>query len=447
MRTGPVDLPRRRRRIRLAAVLACCAVTVAGLGLAAVVAGIGRSPETVSVTRTVVVTPHGKVDLTTTPADLWLHTARLDFSAWSDRSPAGAGGTAVSQALAAWTGSDSGVVAPGPGASAGAPAAPVRVLWNGRLDGASVVLLADATRLARYTRPDTPTADDPVRLDLARADDADVTSAGAVLLRSTPAGDRWLVAPWVVEVTARDFRAPDTLAHAVGTVGGVTALVPRPPATGCASWPALQLRSSPLVAEHHAFLLTDLGGVTAAHLTFTPPPAHGAAQSPREATGSDALVALSRLACGLPALRNQDTKQINTWEFALQPLPQSQGTATWICTRADRWDGTGGTVTDFLAPGTAPAVQTGAEPDGRSCSRFSQHIVADTRWRSPQGRWYLLVAGSRHVTSLQVIAASGTSTTVAVPDHTTALPLPAEGAAPLVAGMLDTGGSVAPLPR
>jgi len=50
----------------------------------------------------------------------------------------------------------------------------------------------------------------------------------------------------------------------------------------------------------------------------------------------------------------KDTKQINTWEFALQPLPQSQGTATWICTRADRWDGTGSTVTAFPPPGSAP---------------------------------------------------------------------------------------------
>jgi hypothetical protein len=220
---------------------------------------------------------------------------------------------------------------------------------------------------------------------------------------------------------------------------GVTAQVPRPPATGCASWPALQLRSSPLVAEHHAFLLTDLGGITAAHLTFTPPPSH-AAQSPREATGSDALVALSRLACGLPALRNQDTKQINTWEFALQPLPQSQGTATWVCTRADRWDGTGSTATAFLPPGTGPSEPTGSEVQGRSCSRFSQHVVADIRWRSPQGRQYLLIAGSRHVTSVQV-----GSTTIAAPDHTAALT--ADAATPTITGDLDIGGTVSPLLR
>ncbi|ACU73088.1 conserved hypothetical protein [Catenulispora acidiphila DSM 44928] len=442
LRTGPVDLPRRRRRIRLAAAVLACGVLGAGTAFAVSLVGSGGGDghPGAAATPSVVATPHGTVTLASVPADLWLHTARLDFSAWSDRSQSGADGAAVDQALAAWTGSEPGVAQAGPGTSAEAPVAPVRLLWNGRLDGATVVLLADATRLARYTRPDHPSAADPVRLDVARADDSDVTSAGAVLLRSTAAGDRWLVAPWVVEVTTRDFRQPNTLARTVGVVNGVTAEVPRPPASGCASWPALQLRSSPLVAEHHAFLLTDLGGVTGAHLTFTPAPSHAAAQSPREATGSDALVALSRLACGLPALRNQDTKQVNTWEFALQPLPQGQGTATWVCTRADHWDGTGSTATEFLAPGSAPAEQTGAQAQGRACSRFSQHIVADTRWRSPQGKQYLLVAGSRHVTSVQVGSA-----TVAVPDHTAALP--GAGASPTITGVLDIGGTVSPLAR
>lgn len=440
LRTGPVDLPQRRRRIRLAAVLTC-GVLVAGTALAAsVVIGGGGDKPTGSATRTVVATPHGTITLSSVPADLWLHTARLDFTAWPDRSAAGADGSAVSQALAAWNGSDAGVVRAGPSTSSEAPVAPVRVLWNGKVDGATVVLLADATRLARYTRPVHPTAEDPVRLELTRADDSDVTSAGAVLLRSTDAGDRWLMAPWVVEVTTRDLRRPDVLARTVGVVNGVTAEVPRPPVGGCASWPSLQLRSSPSVAEHHAFLLTDLGGITAAHLTFTPAPSRGAAQPPREATGSDALVALSRLACGLPALRNQDTKQINLWEFALQPLPQSRGTATWICTRADRWDGTGSSVTSFLPPGNAPAAQTGSQAQGRACSRFSQHIIADTRWRSPQGKQYLLVAGSRHVSSLKVGSA-----TVAAPDHTAAVP--AGSGTPAVIGVLDIGGTVAPLPR
>jgi len=86
-------------------------------------------------------------------------------------------------------------------------------------------------------------------------------------------------------------------------------------------------------------------------------------------------VALSRLACGLPALRNQDTKQINTWEFALQPLPQSQGTATWICTRADRWDGT--------VPASGKRTSTSAAPWRPCRERISDPRSALVPKRSP----------------------------------------------------------------
>ena len=68
----------------------------------------------------------------------------------------------------------------GPGASDGPPLQPVHVLWSGHLDGATVVLLFDSTRLARYTQPDVPSVNDPVRLDVARADGSDLASAGAV---------------------------------------------------------------------------------------------------------------------------------------------------------------------------------------------------------------------------------------------------------------------------
>ncbi|MEY9894730.1 hypothetical protein ABIA31_008418 [Catenulispora sp. MAP5-51] len=51
------------------------------------------------------------------------------------------------------------------------------------------------------------------------------------------------------------------------------------------------------------------------------------------------------------------------------------------------------------------------------------------------------MAGSRHVTSLQVGSA-----TVAVPDHTAALPA-ASAAAPAITGVLDIGGTVSPLAR
>ena len=60
----------------------------------------------------------------------------------------------------------------------------------------------------------------------------------------------------------------------------------------------------------------------------------------------------------------------------------------------------------FAQTAAAPAEQTGSEAQGRACSRFSQHVVADTLWHSPQGKQYLLVAGSRHVTTLRVGSSS-----------------------------------------
>ncbi|NEA40160.1 hypothetical protein G3I42_12890, partial [Streptomyces sp. SID11385] len=38
--------------------------------------------------------------------------------------------------------------------------------------------------------------------------------------------------------------------------------------------------------------------------------------------------------------------------------------------------------------------------DTAACSRFGQHVVAGTRWKSPRGHWYALGAGSRQVVAL-----------------------------------------------
>ncbi|NUP48183.1 MAG: hypothetical protein HOW97_12845, partial [Catenulispora sp.] len=382
------------------------------------------------------------------PAEAWRTSARLDFGIWPARGADSASDSLVGQALEAWTVPHPEVLHLGAGASAAPPVLPVHVLWNGHLDGADVALLYDATRLARYTVPDHPTAADPVRLDVARADDSDVTSAGAVVLRSTAAGDRWLVAPWVDTVAVRDLRTPDVLAKPTPFPDGVTAPVPRPAVSTCASWPVLQMQSSPQIAEHHTFLLADLGdagGVTGTHLTYTPPPKAGPAQAPREATGPDALTAEARVICGLGGLQDRDVKQINTWSFAQQPLPANQGLATWVCLRADDWTGAGTATGEFLPPAArAPAAVTGTETDGKSCTRFDQNIVAQTRWRAPDGRTYLLMAGSRHVVKLGVADASGAvHTTAPAPDHTSAAVMAdAAATAAWAVGILDTGEAV-----
>ena len=451
----PTDLLRRRRRIRVGV------AAVAGAAVAVLVALAlpGSAPTPVSAAPAGAAATSGGgaaatgaavsvADLVRVPADSWRHTARIDFTAWPARGDLLGDRSLLTRALALWGTAGERSAAPlvraTPGTVAAPPAQEPRLLWSGHLDGADVVLLDDGTDLARYTRPDHPTAADPERLELTRSDESDVTTAGAVLLRGSKAGDRFLIAPWVDTVQLRDLRAPDTPAQDLVPADGVTAAVPAPPSSGCGSWPVLQLRSSSVIAEHHAFLLTDLGGVTAAHLTYTPPPTAGPANYPREATGADALLAWARLGCGLTALRGQDVKAVNAWEFAQQPLPEGQGTALWTCTRADRWDGSGSAATEFLAPTgagdlAAPALTTASQPQGRACSRYEQYVVAGTWWQAPgSGHGYLLAAGSRNVTRL---GAQGgvTVPSTAAPTRTLAVPAARPRSAVVVTGALDTG--------
>ncbi|MFC1436922.1 hypothetical protein ABUW04_01505 [Streptacidiphilus sp. N1-10] len=443
----PTDLLRRRRRLRgtaAAAVLAVAAVVTATLTLPG---GGGPTAAPLPTVRPGSEVARAVAAVVRVPDDTWRHTARIDFTAWPARGDQLHDQALIARALTLWSSAGQlqarrGLVHAEPGTTSAPPAQSPRLLWAGRVDGASVVLLDDGSRLARYTRPDRPTGSDVEQLDLSRSDESDVTTAGAVLLRSTAAGDRFLIAPWVDTVQLRDLRAPNTAARDLSPVDGLTPDVAAPPAQGCASWPVLQLRSSSVIAEHHAFLLTDLGGITAAHLTFTPPPQSGPANYPREATGSAALVDWGRLGCSLPALRGQDVKSVNAWEFADQQLPENQGTAAWTCTRADRWDGTGSAATQFLPPTNDPAATattTGTQPQGRACSRYEQYVVADTWWRSAAGRSYLLAAGSRHVVSMATQGGLSTPAS-AVPSRTMALPVPARPqAAVTVTGALDTG--------
>jgi hypothetical protein len=453
LRTRPTDLSRRRRQTRGAAVAGGAALAI----VVALVVGFNGSGSTGAdalATGAAGDAAHSPVRVA---ADDWKQSARIDFGVWPARggtddssgTPAAASSgssSTVNQALDAWLTQRSGVYKPGPGASDAPPVLPVHVLWDGHLDGATVVLLYDSMRLARYTQPDSPTADDPTRLDVVRADDSDPTSAGAVVLRSTDAGDRWLVAPWVDTVDTRDLRTPAAPPRGVATTDGVTVPVPRPPASGCGTWPALQLHASPLVGGQ-TFVTTDLGGVAGTHLLFTAPPKTDATQTPREVAGADAFAAEARVACGLSALQGQGVKQVDTWVFAQQVLPESQGTASWVCVRADQWSGSGLATSEFVPPtGQTAATVTGSEANGRTCSTYGQNVAAQVRWRAPDGKTYLLVAGTRHVVKVGIAGADGTTRqTVAAPDHSAAILL--TGSSPALTGVsiLDTGELLQPM--
>ncbi|MFF3034237.1 hypothetical protein ACFVS7_24910 [Streptomyces rubiginosohelvolus] len=409
VQTRPSDLLRRRHRVRAAAVAAALCVVAGGLAVAVEQGARGggeeRSPAGVL---TPVLDP---AELMRTAAERWADTSRVDFTAWPARGGRTEDDGLLGRALRAWAGPPASVrVSTTPGTVTVPPAQPPRLLFAGEVDGAAVVLFHDGgVRVVRYAEPLSGSGG--AAIDFARTDDADVTTGAAVVVSRTGGGARFLLAPWIAESTTRDLLAPDTPGRPL-EVGpdGVTAEVPRPAAGGaCETWPVLQLRSSERIVEKHAFLVTDLGDLAPAHLTYTPKPGRGApARQPREATSTEALLAWARTACSLRTLAGSGVRSVNNWAFAEQKLPEGRASADWLCTRADTWRGPGRVLVQFLAPApspTDPAVVVADRDDTALCSRFGQHVLAGTHWKASSGRWYVLAAGSRAVTRIEASGA------------------------------------------
>ncbi|WP_259471003.1 hypothetical protein [Streptomyces sp. 1114.5] len=460
VRVQPTDLLRRRRTLT-----AALAVGVLGFTTTAAVLG-GSGPAAPAPPASAV--PPGAADparLVRVAPDAWQHTARVDFSAWPARGDRREDGALLGRALTAWA-------QPGPPSRAEPgtdPAPPVEaphLLFAGTVDGTGVVVLYDGRRIARYT--DAPDGGPDGGLDLARADDSDVTTAGALALRRQGATVRYLLAPWVDSAELRRIDQPDAPARPLDHPEAVTGPVPGGGPADCRGATLLQLHSSPVIAEKHAFLLADLGGLVPAHLTYSPPPDRSPVDRPqapqsdratsdrsqaaqpalsaqpalasREATAQDALQAWARTGCAVPD-GTPGVKQLDLWAFAVQPLPQNAGSAAWVCLRADRWNGEGSAATAVVLPGARGPQRTGGGP-GRACSRFEQDTVAWTWWRSPQGSEYLLVAGSRRVTRFTVKGQDWSADRPA-PDHLLAVERPSR-AAVQVEALLDNGGRIGP---
>lgn len=420
--TRPTDLIRRRRRARFAAMTGALALlTCTALVVTSGPPDHGRAPAPVAGPGSAVVDP---ARLVRAGRGGWADSSRVDFTVWPARGSRAGDRALLGRALGAWASPAGDVaVSAASGTTAVPPSAPARLLYAGEADGDAVVLLHDGQRLARYTEPGPDGGGRA--LDLARADDADVTSAAAVALTRGGGTVRYLTAPWIAAASTRDLLDPDAPARDLKVAAdGVTPAVPRPMAGGgCGeSWPALQLRSSRRIVERHSFLVTDLGDLSPVHLTYTPPPGRGApARQPREATSGPALVSWARSVCLLRGMRGTGVRAVNDWAFAEQDLPEEAGLAVWTCTRVDTWRGPGGVLVRFRPPAralTAPGTVVARRADTAACGRFGQHMVAQARWRAPSGRWYVLAAGSRAVTRINTAGAvreTSAGTTLAVP--------------------------------
>ncbi|MCX5387332.1 hypothetical protein [Streptomyces sp. NBC_00083] len=412
----PTDLLRRRHWRRWGAVAALLVALMLTVGQSgkdpAAPDPAGRSAAAAA--------PTDPASLVRAPAAAWQSSSRIDFTVWPARGSLTGDTALLGRALAAWARPGPGVhVSAAPRTATGPASAAPQLLYAGRVDDTDIVLLYDGGRVVRYAE----TAGGAAELTLSRADNSDVTTGAALALSRTANRTRFLLAPWVAESTTRDLLAPDTPARPLH-IGddGVSDAVARPGLSGpCSNWPALQLRSSERIAEKHAFLLTDLGALSPVHLTYTPPPGSGApARQPREATSTAALVSWAHTACTLRSAAGSGVRAVNNWVFAEQQLPEGAGQAEWLCSRADTWNGPGRAFVRFQPPATPvrePGTLIADARDSSYCSRFNQHILADTRWNAPSGTPYLLAAGSRAVTRITVtgqVRADATGTTLAV---------------------------------
>ncbi|WP_405944817.1 hypothetical protein [Streptomyces sp. NBC_00932] len=424
--TRPTDLIRRRQRVRFARCVGI-AVTVLAVALVVVDRDGSSAPSAATGPFNPAVSARA-VDpalLLRAPAQQWADSSRMDFTVWPARGARKDDTALLGRALKVWASPSRTVrISATQGAATTPPAQPPRLLYAGDVDGAAVVLFADGERVVRYAEP-TGGKGAPA-LDFARTDGADITTGAAVVVGRTDGNARFLLAPWVAESGTRDLLAPDVPARRLDEgKDGVTAPVSSPAMVvggkGCGSWPALQLRSSSKVAEKHAFLLTDLGDLTPVHLTYTPPPGGGVpARQPREATGSQALLSWAHTACSLTGVRGGGVRAVNNWEYARQQLPDNGGRASWVCTRADTWQGPGRVSVQLqlpTGPASRPGVIVAQQKNTALCSRFGQNVLAGAKWKSGSGRWYLLAAGSREVRRIDAtggVRATADGTTLAV---------------------------------
>ncbi|MFJ9853130.1 hypothetical protein [Streptomyces sp. NPDC101150] len=433
VQTRPTDLLRRRQRVR--ASVALVAALAAGTAVAGVAGGDDTRPRHESVAQQAL----DPARLLRTPNDRWADTSRVDFTAWPPRGRQAGDRELLGRALRVWATPPAGTrITASAGTSTRPPDQPPRLLYAGLIDNVMVVVFHDGERLVRYAEP----ADTTPTLHFARVDNADLTTGGALVIGRGNGWMRYLLAPWVSDITALDLLAPDAPGRGLHLApDGVTDRIPTPPGDGgdCGSWPAARLRSSTRIAENRAFLLTDLGDLAPVHLTYRP--ALPGAAGPGEAGDAPALRSWARSACSLRSLRGAGVRSVNNWAYAEQRLPEAGGPgATWVCNRADTWRGPGRITVQFQPPAARPADPgrtAGRAADTAACSPYGRPVVGEVRWQAKSGKWYLLAAGGPGVGGIDVTG----GVRAGVKGATLAVPAP-QGAPAEVTGRLADGGSV-----
>ncbi|MEU6216268.1 hypothetical protein ABZ845_01900 [Streptomyces sp. NPDC047022] len=402
----PTDLMRRRQHTK--AVLAAVAAAVVCAALLVLPSG-GWGADLPSYARN----PAAEAALdpamvTRVPSGAWKTSARTDFSVWPARGDLTGDRALLGRALAAWADPGQAVqVSATPGTPSGPPAGPPQLLYSGRVDTARVVIFYDGLRIARYAEPLGGRSG--AALDFARVDAATGAEADAVVLYRADGGIRYLTAPWVTKAVMRNLLVPSAATLYLGPTDGVTAPLAGPVRQDapCTSWNVLQLTDG-----SGTRLLTDLGELTPAHLTVGRPAA------PREVSGAQALRTWSPFACSLATVRGQGVRSVNAWEYARQALPDGSGAAAWVCARADTWRGDAPRVlAEFHTPGGRYGAVAAKAEGVAACGAKDPHVLAGVLWKSAEGAWYLLAAGSQDTASIHAtggVSGSGRGNLLAV---------------------------------
>ncbi len=444
----PTDLMRRRQHVRAGAAAAVAvAVCVALLGVPGSDDGGPDAAGPLGPQQAALNAALDPDAVVRAAPDAWQRAARLDFSVWPARGDRVDDRGLLRRALSAWARPNRSVrVTAVQGTPATPPVAAPHLLYAGDVDGTGVVLLYDGLRLARYGEPVDGSG--TRALDFARVDGAQGASASAALLTRSETGARYLTAPWVDSAEQRDLLRPGPDGRALRrTADGVTDAVgtPRPASDGScapgsgASWPALVLGARRELPDPRTVVLTDLGDITPVQLTY----AAGAGAHPADAAGPAALAVWSRTVCGLAGARGEGVRAVGSWQFADQQLPENQGGASWLCTRADTWVGTDRVLVLFLPPGRVPRSQVAMvskADNSAACGPYQPRVLSRALWQSRTGHWFLLAAGSPDVAS---ITADG-DVRHTEQGHTFAAPARQNAQARLSARLTD-GGTLSPL--
>ncbi|GDY53024.1 hypothetical protein SVIO_036470 [Streptomyces violaceusniger] len=353
LQARPTDLMRRRQHLR-AVLVAVVALVVCGTLLGVPGRGWGPSGAAAPSYARNPASEHALDPdrLTRAAPDAWRTASRADFSSWPARGDRVRDTALLRRALAVWARPGGSVrVSATMGTQSGPPSGPPQLLFAGEVDQATVVLLYDGLRVARYAEAREGGA---VALDFARLDAADAGTSTALVLSRTDGNVRYLTAPWVRHAWVRDLLHPAGVPRPLRRTGdGVTDPVRTVPRLRpCRGWPALQFGSR---------LVADLGELAPARLTYGTPGA-----GVRDVAGRAARASWARTGCRLAMMRARGVRSVNAWRFAAQALPEAGGHAAWLCTRADTWRGTGSKVLAQFQPwdtrrGKAGAVAAGAD--------------------------------------------------------------------------------------